>query len=159
MRRWELALAIGGTICLILGASWIRRGELPRQDFVLEAGGCRLPVTVFDPPADVSPAGAAVVLHGLSANRRVMTYLSEDLAGHGLRAYVLDLPGHGDNTEAFTFARAQYCATAAVETLIRSGKIDPRTTVFAGHSMGAAIAIRMADREPVLATIAISRLP
>jgi Alpha/beta hydrolase family len=69
------------------------------------------------------------------------------------------LPGHGDNRDAFTFPRAQQCATAAVESLIRSGKIDPRTTILVGHSMGAAIAIRMADREPVLATIAISPAP
>jgi pimeloyl-ACP methyl ester carboxylesterase len=88
-----------------------------------------------------------------------MTYLSEDFAGHGLRTYALDLPGHGNNREPFTFPRAQLCATAAVETLIRTGKIDPRTTVLVGHSMGAAIAIRMADREPVLATIAISPAP
>ena len=85
-----------------------------------------------------------------------MTYLGEDLAGHGLRAYLFDLPGHGDNQDAFTFPRTLQCATAAVESLIRAGKIDPRTTIFVGHSMGGAIAIRMADREPVLATIAIS---
>ena len=159
MKLWELGLAIGGAICLLLGAAWIRRGELPRKDFVLDAGGCRVPVTEYDPPADVNPAGSAVVLHGLSANRRVMTYLSEDFAGHGLRTYVLDLPGHGDNREPFTFPRAQLCATAAVETLIRTGRIDPRTTALVGHSMGAAIAIRMADREPVVATIAISPAP
>jgi pimeloyl-ACP methyl ester carboxylesterase len=159
MKLWELALAIGGAICLLLGAAWIRRSELPRKDFVLDAGGCRVPITEYDPPGDVSPAGTAVVLHGLSANRRVMTYLSEDFAGHGLRTYALDLPGHGDNREPFTFPRVQLCATAAVETLIRTGKIDPRMTVLVGHSMGAAIAIRMADREPVLATIAISPAP
>jgi pimeloyl-ACP methyl ester carboxylesterase len=159
MKLWELALAIGGAICLLLGVAWIRRSELPRKDFVLDAVSCPVPISEFDPPGDVSPAGFAIVLHGLSANRRVMTYLSEDLAGHGLRTYGLDLPGHGDNREQFTFPRAQSCATAAVETLIRTGKIDPRTTVLVGHSMGAAIAIRMADREPVLATIAVSPAP
>jgi pimeloyl-ACP methyl ester carboxylesterase len=159
MRLWELGLAIGGAICLLLGVAWIRRAELPRKDFVLDAGICRVPLTEYDPPAGVSPAGSAVVFHGLSANRRVMTYLSEDFAGHGLRTYALDLPGHGDNRERFTFPGVQQCATAAVETLIRTGKIDPRTTVLVGHSMGAAIAIRMADREPVLATIAISPAP
>jgi pimeloyl-ACP methyl ester carboxylesterase len=159
MKLWELGLAIGGAICLLLGTAWIRRSELPRKDFVLDAGSCRIPVTQYDPPANVGPAGSAIVFHGLSANRRVMTYLGEDFAGHGLRTYSLDLPGHGDNREPFTFPRAQVCATAAVETLIRHGAIDPRTTVLVGHSMGAAIAIRMADREPVLATIAISPAP
>jgi len=159
MKLWELGLAIGGALCLLLGTAWIRRSELPRKDFVLDAGGCRVPITEYDPPAGVNPAGSVIVLHGLSANRRVMTYLSEDFAGHGLRTYALDLPGHGDNREPFTFPRAQLCATTAVEALIRNGKIDPRTTVFVGHSMGAAIAIRMADREPVLATIAISPAP
>jgi pimeloyl-ACP methyl ester carboxylesterase len=159
MKLWELALAIGGAICLLLGTAWIRRSELPRKDFVLDAGSCRVPVTEYDPPVGVSPAGSAIVFHGLSANRRVMTYLSEDFAGHGLRTYALDSPGHGDNREPFTFPRAQLCATAAVETLIRNGTIDPRTTVLVGHSLGAAIAIRMADREPVLATVAISPAP
>ena len=159
MKLWELGLAVAGAICLLLGAMWIRRGELPRKDFVLSAGSCRVPLTEFNPPAGVNPAGSAIVLHGLSANRRVMTYLSEDLAGHGLRTYTLDLPGHGDNTAPFTFPRAQACATAAVETLIRDGAIDPRTSVLVGHSMGGAIAMRMADREPVLATIAISPAP
>jgi len=107
----------------------------------------------------VSPAGSAIVLHGLSANRRVMTYLGEDLAGHGLRAYLFDLPGHGDSRDAFSFPRVQQCATAALESLIRSAKIDPRTTILVGHSMGGAIAIRMTDFEPVLATIAISPAP
>ncbi len=102
MKLWELALAVGGAICLLLGVAWIRRAELPRKDFVLDAGGCRVPITEFDPPADVSPAGFAIVLHGLSANRSVMTYLSEDFAGHGLRTYALDLRhGHGDNREPF----------------------------------------------------------
>jgi pimeloyl-ACP methyl ester carboxylesterase len=159
MKRWEIALAVAGAVSLILGARWIRRGELPKQELMLTEGGCHTPVTVIEPPPDTAPAGAVILIHGLSANRRLMTYLGEDFAGHGLRAYLLDLPGHGDNIEPFTFSRAQQCVTMAVELLIRSGKIDPKTTILVGHSMGAAIAIRMADREPVAATIAISPGP
>jgi len=159
MRRWEIALAAGATVCLVLGALWIHRGELPKHELLLTDGGCRTPVTVIEPPAGIAPAGSVVVIHGLSANRRLMTYLGEDFAGHGLRAYLLDLPGHGDSVEPFTFARAQQCATAVVELLIRNGTIEPNTTILLGHSMGAAIAIRMTDREPVAAVIAISPGP
>jgi len=159
MKRWEIALAVAGAICLILGARWIRRGELPKQELMLTEGRCHTPVTVIEPPPGIAPAGAVILIHGLSANRRLMTYLGEDFAGHGLRAYLLDLPGHGDNIDPFTFSRAQQCATVAVELLIRYGKIDPKTAILVGHSMGAAISIRMADREPVAATIAISPGP
>jgi pimeloyl-ACP methyl ester carboxylesterase len=159
MRRWEIVFAVAGAVCLILGAWWIRRGKLPKQEMMLTEGGCRTPATVIEPPAGVAPAGSVVMVHGLSANRRLMTYLGEDFAGHGFRAFLLDLPGHGDNSEPFTFARAQQCATVAVELLIREGRIDPKTAILLGHSMGAAIAIRMADREPLAATIAISPGP
>jgi pimeloyl-ACP methyl ester carboxylesterase len=159
MKRWEVALAIAGVVCLILGARWIRRGELPKQDQMLSENGCQTPLTAINPPADVAPAGSVILIHGLSANRRLMTYLGEDFAGHGFRAYLLDFPGHGDNTDRFTFARAQQCASVTLELLIGAERVDPKTTVLIGHSMGAGIAIRMADREPLAATIAISPGP
>ncbi len=159
MKLWQIILAIVGVIFLALGSHWIRVAELPKQELWLDAGGCHTPMTVLDPPADVKPAGSVVLLHGLSANRRLMMYLAEDFAGHGFRAYAIDLPGHGDSRDAFSFAQAQECATAAVESLIHSGQLDPKTTVLLGHSMGAAIAIRMADRDPVAATIALSPAP
>ncbi len=159
MKLWQIILAVVGVVFLGLGSRWIRVAELPKQELWLDAGGCHTPTTVLDPPADVKPAGSVVLLHGLSANRRLMMYLAEDFAGHGFRAYALDLPGHGDSHDAFSFARAQDCATAAVESLIHSGRLDPKTTILLGHSMGAAIAIRMADRDPLAATIALSPAP
>src|SRR6202046_4814758 len=178
-RRRGGRLALGtvaalGASAVLLGAHWIRRAELPRQDYTLEtielraagvgaaarkAGRCAVRVTVLDPPAGVTPVGTAVVLHGLAANRRVMLYLGQDFAGHGMGAYLLDLPGQGANREAFSFARAELCATAVVETLEKNHAIDPKTTILIGHSMGGAIAVRMAAREPVAATIAISPAP
>jgi pimeloyl-ACP methyl ester carboxylesterase len=159
MKRWEVIFAGAGAALLLIGAHWIRQAQLPSRTVILSDGGCHTPVTIIDPPAGVTPAGSVIVLHGLSANRRTMTYLGSDFAGHGLRSYLLDLPGHGDNRDAFSFARAQDCAAIAVESLVRAGTIDPKRTIVVGHSMGGAIAIRMADEEPVAATIAMSPGP
>jgi pimeloyl-ACP methyl ester carboxylesterase len=159
VKLWPLILAVVGLLFLALGVRWIHVAELPEQETWINAGGCHTPVTILDPPADVKPAGSVILLHGLSANRRLMMYLAEDFAGHGLRAFAIDLPGHGDSKDAFSFPRAQECATAVVESLVRGGTIDPKTTILVGHSMGGAIAIHMVDRDPVAATIAISPAP
>lgn len=156
---WTMVLAAAGIVLLLLGAHWIRVAELPKQEIVLTAGGCNTPVTILQPPAEVQPVGSAILIHGLSANRRLMMYLAEDFAGHGFQSYAMDLPGHGDSEDRFSFARAEGCATAAVEALTQAHAIDPKTTILVGHSMGGTIAIRMADRDPVAATIAISPGP
>ncbi len=159
MKRWRLILGIAGVVLLIIGATFVRRSSLPRANALIVAASCHMPATILEPPAGVRPVGTAILLHGLGANRRTMNYLGADFAGHGLHTYLLDLPGHGDNKDSFSFAKAEACANATIESLIRGRKIDPATTILVGHSMGGAIAIRMADREPVAATIAISPAP
>jgi pimeloyl-ACP methyl ester carboxylesterase len=159
MKRGEVSLGVSGAVLVLAGAYAIGRAAPPKQVAMLDAGGCHTPVTVLEPPRGVHARGTVLLFHGLSANRRLMTYLGADFAGHGFRSYLLDLPGHGENTDAFTFARAEQCASIAVGYLIRSGKISPKTTILLGHSMGGAIAIRMADRDPMGATIAISPAP
>jgi pimeloyl-ACP methyl ester carboxylesterase len=159
MKRWEIAFAFAGAFLLLLGAHWIRQGELPQRNIFLQADGCRMPVTIVDPPSGIQPAGSVIVLHGLSANRRIMLYLGQDFAGHGIRAYLPDLPGHGDNADAFSFASAENCSRAAIESLVRTGSIDPARTILLGHSMGGEIVVRMADDVPLAATIAISPAP
>jgi pimeloyl-ACP methyl ester carboxylesterase len=156
---WESALAVTGIVFLVLGTKWVRSGELPEQQIVIETGACHTPATILNPRITNEPPGTVIVLHGLSANRRIMIYLASEFAGHGLQVYSLDLAGHGDDTDAFSFAKAAECATAAVESLSRSGKIDPSKTILLGHSMGAAIAIAMADHIPVSGTIALSPAP
>jgi pimeloyl-ACP methyl ester carboxylesterase len=155
----EFALAVTGVVFLVLGTKWVRSGELPEQHLVIEGGGCHTPATILNPRITNEPPGTVIVLHGLSGNRRIMMYLASEFAGHGLQVYSLDLPGHGDNTDAFSFAKAAECATAAVESLSRRGKIDPSKTIVVGHSMGGAIAIGMADHIPVSGTIVLSPAP
>jgi pimeloyl-ACP methyl ester carboxylesterase len=158
-KRWEISLAVAGVVFLILGTKWVRSGELPEERIVLYAGGCHTPATILNPRITNEPSGTVILLHGLSANRRIMMYLASEFAGHGLQVYTLDFPGHGDSIDSFSFAKAAECAAAAVESLSRSGRIDTRKTILVGHSMGAAIAIGMADRVPVAGTIAISPAP
>ena len=159
MKRWPVVFACLGAILLVLGAHWIRRAELPHRDIVLDGRSCHTPITILDPPPGVAPVGSAIVLHGLSADRRVMMYLGSDFAGHGFRTYLFDLAGHGDNTDAFTFPRAEQCAAVAIDSLTQSGAIDPRKTILLGHSMGGEIVVRMADHDPVAATMALSPAP
>ncbi len=163
MKRWESILAIGGAGLLLLGTWFVRRSSLPHRDLLIVAGSCDTPATIFEPPAGVSVMGSAIFFHGLGANRRTMMYLGTDFAGHGFRAYLLDLPGHGDNTDAFTYAKAEECADASVESLmrgtVRGEQLDATRTILIGHSMGGAMAIRLADRTPLAATVAISPAP
>jgi pimeloyl-ACP methyl ester carboxylesterase len=159
MSRRALAWAALGGALLLVSAWAIRKTEVPAENFTMVVGGYRVPVTVIEPPR-TGRARATIVFHGLAANRRVMRLLGENLAADdGVRVYLVDLPGHGDNTEPFSFARAEECAAALVEKLWREGMISPAQTAVVGHSMGGAIAIRLADRLAVAATVALSPAP
>jgi pimeloyl-ACP methyl ester carboxylesterase len=158
MKRWEALLAIAGMLGVSISAAAMRRTELPHPSFLLQADDCHMPVTVLEPRQ--TTLDSALLFHGLSADRRIMERLGDYLARQiSLRVYLFDLPGHGDNTDRFSFLRADHCARVAVESLIRTSEIDPKRTILVGHSMGGAIVIRVADLEPVAATIALSPAP
>lgn len=157
MKPRELIFAVVGAFLLALGAWMNSRSTVLRSD-VLLGGTCHTLETVLQ-SKNVRPRGTAVVFHGLSANRRVMLWMGEQMARDGLRVILIDLPGHGDSTDHFSFARTEQCANEAVELLNRRSEIQPNKTILVGHSMGAAVAIRLADRFPTVATIAISPAP
>jgi pimeloyl-ACP methyl ester carboxylesterase len=157
VKRREMVLAGLGVILLLAGAREIPIPYISTQQTILD-DGCRTPITMLT-PLGMNTRGSIIVFHGLSANRRIMLRLGEQLTDTIDRVYLLDLPGHGDSTEPFSFARAEECAARAVATLARRGEINPDTTTLVGHSMGGAIAIRLADHFPVLTTVAISPAP
>jgi pimeloyl-ACP methyl ester carboxylesterase len=160
VKRWEKICGIIGALFFLVGALAIHRGtrDIARQDLLITSEGCRTPVSVLE-KAGAESRGSVVVLHGLCANRKIMFPFSYQLARAGMRIYAIDSPGHGENTDAYSFARVEQCVAAAVEYLTASGKINPHTTAVIGHSMGGAAAVRLADRDPVAATIAISPGP
>src|SRR5713226_10583148 len=158
MKQRELAFAVLGLLLLLAGAVLSRRSEVSAARTVVEAGGCRLPLTILQPSSG-DFAGSAVIFHGISANRGLMDIYGEQLASAGIRVFLPDLPGHGDNTQPFSFERAEKCATLLVLHLQSTGEISPSRTILAGHSMGGAIAIGLADHFPAQGTLAISPAP
>lgn len=156
MRR-DALLALAGLVMLAYAGADAFRSQ-PRT-FEYQMDACHTPVTVMEPLQE-PPVANAIVIHGLAANRHIMTYTARWLSAQGLRVYALDLPGHGDSTEHFTYANAESCAGQAIDELAERGDIRVDRTILLGHSMGGEIAIRLADRFPnTAATIAISPAP
>lgn len=157
MSRREKLFAAVGILIFALSAAFLLHDRIPAREVVLTQA-CGMPIRIMNSPIhDDGPS--AVVLHGLGANTVVMRSLGQFLASMGFRVYLLDLPGHGNNQDHFSFAHAEECAAKAISELERSGEIRLERAVLIGHSMGGALAIRMADYFPTAATIAISPAP
>jgi pimeloyl-ACP methyl ester carboxylesterase len=163
MKRREWILAAVGIVMLAAGWLWNRANQIAPHTLpvVIEANGCRLPASeMFDHQAASQFQPVVIVFHGLAANRKIMQPLDRSLARSNLKVIEVDLPGHGDNTEPFTFARAEECAAAAVHYVIMKKQVPQEHIILAGHSMGGAIAIRLAKQFPnTAATIALSPAP
>jgi pimeloyl-ACP methyl ester carboxylesterase len=160
--RRETLLAVAGVVSLVAGAVLVARSHSPMRD--TRIGG--LAVRVIE-PARLPAAGTAVVFHGLASNRIFMQQVGQWLAAQGFRAYLPDAPGHGATPGSFTH-------TATLDSYLRllaelerrdnnSGEKteapNPQTTILIGHSMGAEMAVRMADYFPVAGTIAFAPAP
>ncbi len=157
MTRREWLSAAIGLLSLSLSAAFLLRERVPAHDVVLTQA-CGMPVRILNPAMNEA-VPTAVVFHGLGANAVVMRSLGESLGRLGMRVYLLDLPGHGNNEDGFSLQRAEECAAKALSELEQRGEIRLANTVLLGHSMGGALAIRMADYFPTAATIAISPAP
>jgi pimeloyl-ACP methyl ester carboxylesterase len=130
--------------------------------FRINAGGCLLVTDIVEPtgqPAGGTPRGYVVLLHGLSANKRIMSYITAGFAAQGLRVFVPDLPGHGRTDGPFSYERSEQCSENLVRELTARGLLDPERTILVGHSLGGAIALRVGSRVPVAGVIAISPAP
>jgi pimeloyl-ACP methyl ester carboxylesterase len=152
-----LRAAPGVALCI---AGFVLAWATPYREttMIVGARGCRLVTDVIDRGSD-DTQGYVVLFHGLAANKKIMSYLARGFANENLRVFVPDLPGHGRTPGPFSFERAEVCADAFVRELILRRAIDPQRTMLAGHSMGGAIALRVAARVGVAGVVAISPAP
>ena len=128
------------------------------RTFLIDAGGCRLETTIVE-KREGGSVGSVVLLHGISANKKILSYIARGFAEQDLRVYVPDLPGHGRTPGPFSPAHAEQCAESLLRELLARGMVNADRTILAGHSMGGAIAERVASRVPVAGLIAISPAP
>lgn len=101
-----------------------------------------------------------LLIHGLSASKPAMKQMAAELARWGSDCYLIDLPGHGDSPERFSFQATVSATDQAVRELL-SGSNDANSSspplVVIGHSFGARAALGAAQRHPrIAAVIALS---
>ena len=158
MKSRKTARALVG-ILLIAAGFWLAFPKAYRErTYLIPAGGCRLETTIFE-KKDGTSQGTVLLLPGLVANKKVMAFLAGGFAEQNLRVFVPDLPGHGHSPGPFSPQRAQDCAEGLLSGLIARGMANPDRTIVAGHSMGAAIALRIGAKIPVAGVVAISPAP
>lgn len=148
---------------LVLGAllTYASSRRYTETRVIANSGSCRMNTTIVSLKGlpENSQSGSVVLLHGLTANKVIMMYLARALAIEGLRVYVPDSPGHGQTAGPFSPDKAEECALSFIRGLAARGMIVPDRTILAGHSMGAAIALRAAAKIRVAGVIAISPAP
>jgi pimeloyl-ACP methyl ester carboxylesterase len=152
-RRAALALFV-----CIAGFILARATPYTENTAIIDASGCRLVTDVVE-PATANTEGSVVLLHGIAANKKIMSYLAHAFAEQGLRVFVPDLPGHGRTQGPFSFERAESCTESLMRELTARRAIDPARTILAGHSMGGAIALRVAAHVGVAGVVSISPAP
>lgn len=158
MRSHKALRAIGALLLCSFGFLLARSHPYQEHLYLVSAGGCNLETSQLE-PASGATRGAVVLFHGLAANKKLMSYLAQGFVAQGLKVFTPDLPGHGRTSGRFSPARAEQCASSLVLELMARGLITPQQTILAGHSMGGAIAIRLAARIPNAGVIAISPAP
>ncbi len=158
MNRPKLIHGIAGIALLLGGTALILVQPYRKHSVLASAGGCPMSMDVVEPSSG-DAQGFVVLLHGISATKRIMWYVAQGFANQHLRVFVPDFPGHGRTPGPFTPARTEECTEALVQELIQRRAIVPEKTILAGHSMGGAIAVRVGARIPVAGVIAISPAP
>lgn len=99
-----------------------------------------------------------VCVHGFTGTPYEMRYLGEALAGAGVHAHGVMLPGHGTRVEdldATTWADW----TAAVEQAFDALRTRCQRVAVVGQSLGGLLALHLASRRPEVAAVAALAAP
>jgi pimeloyl-ACP methyl ester carboxylesterase len=158
MSRRVPLLEVAGLALTAAGFFLSRPGPYEVRTVVATAGGCRMVTDMYEPRTGTA-AGSVVLFHGLAANRKLMAFLAEGFVEQDLRVFVPDLVGHGKTPGPYSASRAEACAASFVRDLAARKAVVPARTLLAGHSLGGALALRVAAGFPVAGVVAFSPAP
>lgn len=163
MKNKKVLLAATGILLVLLGTAltlYSARGFTVHH-YLVNAGSCPLTMDIVQKSGltEDPQRGSVILFHGLAANKIIMSYLARSFAAQRLTVFVPDLPGHGRSNGPFSPDQAETCASSFVRGLAARGLVFPDHTILVGHSMGGAIALRLAPKFRPAGVIAISPAP
>lgn len=115
----------------------------------------KTPVIRFTPPVEHRSGAVAVLVHGYQCNKAMMAQLARYLGTGGIEAYSIDLPGHGESQETFSFEKGRSAAEAAISKIAERTGVPPEKLVLVGHSFGSMALGPAVLRRDVLASVFI----
>src|SRR4029077_19102658 len=101
MKSKQAIRAVAGVLLCGVGLCLAQPTPYRERTYIFNADGCRLETTIVEKPVG-GGHGSVLLFHGISANKKIMSYLARGFAEQDLRVYVPDLPGHGRTPGPFS---------------------------------------------------------
>src|SRR5437762_10269990 len=120
MKSRQIVRAIAGVLLCAAGLWFALPTPYRERTFLIDAGGCRLETTIVEKQEGGSQ-GSVLLFHGISANKKIMSYLAHGFAEQGLRVYLPVLRDKGGTRGLFSPARSENCGEAFLRYLFSSG--------------------------------------
>jgi pimeloyl-ACP methyl ester carboxylesterase len=122
-----------------------------RQSLLL-SGPIPTPVLRFTPKRNALNT-IAILAHGFSADKELMSSFAVDLARQGITAYAFDFPGHGASTVPYDGQQLVPSLSEVVDYALRHAKQPQPNLVLIGYSLGTIAVNEYAMTHPHLANL------
>ncbi|WP_395644949.1 alpha/beta fold hydrolase [Terricaulis sp.] len=141
-----LAAVVAGLLLHLNARAYARRAEArwPAEGRFIEAEGARLHVLEAGP----TRAQRVLLIHGASANLRELWHPLADSLATDHRVIAFDRPGYGHSTRPRRGAHKLAAQAQMAAAVLRAAGDGPAIVV--GHSLGGAVALRLALDFPAL---------